>query len=75
MKHAFLVVINCLTIGVVGAERSAPSAIGEHGWSHVKVLADDSMEGRNTGSPGHKRAAEYVAGQFEKAGLIPAGVS
>jgi Zn-dependent M28 family amino/carboxypeptidase len=42
-------------------------------WSHVKVLADDSMEGRNTGSPGHKRAAEYVAAQFEKAGLEPAG--
>ena len=42
-------------------------------WSHVKVLADDSMEGRNTGSPGHKRAAEYVAAQFQKAGLEPAG--
>jgi Zn-dependent M28 family amino/carboxypeptidase len=42
-------------------------------WSHVKVLADDSMEGRNTGSAGHKRAAEYVAAQFQKAGLEPAG--
>src|SRR5207302_7074429 len=28
---------------------------------------------RNTGSPGHKRAAEYVAGVFQKAGLEPAG--
>src|SRR5438552_15397759 len=42
-------------------------------WSYVKVLGDDSMEGRNTGSAGHKRAAEYVAAQFEKAGLEPAG--
>src|SRR5437588_9247287 len=42
-------------------------------WSYVKVLADDSMEGRNTGSAGHKRAAEYAAAQFEKAGLEPAG--
>ena len=32
------------------------------------------MEGRDTGSPGHKRAAEYVAGAFQKAGLEPAGV-
>ena len=32
------------------------------------------MEGRDTGSPGHKRAAEYVAAQFQKAGLEPAGV-
>jgi Zn-dependent M28 family amino/carboxypeptidase len=33
------------------------------------------MEGRNTGSPGHKRAAEYVAAQFQKAGLEPGGVN
>src|SRR5581483_3612437 len=28
----------------------------------------------NTGSPAHKRAADYVASQFRKAGLEPAGV-
>jgi Zn-dependent M28 family amino/carboxypeptidase len=39
----------------------------------VEVLADDSMEGRNTGSPAHKRAADYVAAQFRRAGLEPAG--
>jgi Zn-dependent M28 family amino/carboxypeptidase len=33
------------------------------------------MEGRNTGSPAHKRAAEYVAAQFKAAGLEPAGTS
>jgi Peptidase family M28 len=43
-------------------------------WSHVEALANDGMEGRNTGSPAHKRAAEYVAGVFKKAGLDPAGV-
>jgi hypothetical protein len=42
-------------------------------WSHVEALANDGMAGRNTGSPEHKRAAEYVAAQFEKAGLEPAG--
>src|SRR6476660_3613634 len=42
-------------------------------WSHVEALADDALEGRNTGSPGHKKAAEYVASQFQKAGLEPAG--
>ena len=31
------------------------------------------MAGRNTGSPGHKRAAEFVASEFRKAGLEPAG--
>ncbi len=43
-------------------------------WSHVEALANDSMAGRNTGSPEHERAAEYVAAQFKKAGLEPAGI-
>jgi Zn-dependent M28 family amino/carboxypeptidase len=33
------------------------------------------MEGRNTGSAGHRRAADYVAGVFQKAGLEPAGTT
>jgi len=43
-------------------------------WAHVQALANDGMEGRNTGSPAHKRAAEYVAAQFKTSGLEPAGV-
>ena len=31
---------------------------GERWWSHIKVLADDNMEGRDTGSPGYNRAAD-----------------
>jgi len=41
--------------------------------AHVEALANDAMEGRNTGSAGHKRAADYVATQFRRAGLEPAG--
>jgi hypothetical protein len=48
---------------------------GVRWWSHIQVLADDKMEGRNTGSEGHRRAAQYVAGEFERAGLKPAGTS
>ena len=33
------------------------------------------MRGRNTGSPEHKKAAVYVAGEFERNGLKPAGSS
>jgi hypothetical protein len=46
---------------------------GGRWWSHVAFLADDALEGRDTGSPGHRKAAEYVAREFEKAGLRPAG--
>ncbi|MBI3667201.1 MAG: M20/M25/M40 family metallo-hydrolase [Acidobacteria bacterium] len=48
---------------------------GQRWWSHVLFLADDKLEGRNTGSEGHRKAAAYVAGEFERAGLKPAGTS
>ncbi len=38
------------------------------------MLADDKLEGRDTGSEGHRKAAEYVASEFAKAGLKPAGL-
>jgi hypothetical protein len=40
-------------------------------WSHVQFLADDKLEGRASGSPGHREAANYIAAQFDKAGLTP----
>jgi Tol biopolymer transport system component len=40
---------------------------------HVAELASDAMEGRLTGTPGGKRAADYVAAAFKAAGLQPAG--
>jgi hypothetical protein len=46
---------------------------GRRWWSHVVFLADDALQGRDTGSPGHRKAAEYVAREFQKAGLQPAG--
>jgi Zn-dependent M28 family amino/carboxypeptidase len=62
---------------VVGLAASGGGAAvlpdGNSWWAHVEALANDGMEGRNTGSAGHKRAAIYVAGVFEKAGLEPAG--
>jgi hypothetical protein len=48
---------------------------GDRWWSRIQVIADDKMEGRNTGSPGYLRAAQYVAGEFERAGLKPGGTS
>lgn len=41
-------------------------------WSFVEALANDGMEGRDTGSDAHRRAAEYVSSQFALAGLSPA---
>lgn len=41
--------------------------------SIVRTLAAPEMEGRATGSPGMERAARYIAAEFQRAGLLPAG--
>lgn len=48
---------------------SSPEA--ERWWNHVRVLADDSMEGRETGSEGYRKAANYVAEQLAAMGIKP----
>lgn len=48
---------------------------GQRWWQRVQYLADDKMEGRLTGSEGYRKAAEYVAGEFKKYGLAPAGTN
>ncbi len=52
---------------------SNADAQAEAWWGHVSALADDSMRGRETGSPEHRKAAAYVASMFERAGLRPGG--
>lgn len=39
----------------------------------VAFLADDKLEGRQTGTPGELKAAEYIKNRFEKLGLIAKG--
>jgi hypothetical protein len=38
---------------------------------HIDFLASDSLMGRNTPSPELDRAAQYIAGEFERYGLKP----
>ena len=51
------------------------AAEGNLWWAHMQFLADDKLEGRNTGTEGYRKAVAYVAGQFDKLGLKPAGTS
>jgi len=58
------------------SQQTAPSFFdGKTWWDYVKVLADDNMEGRETGSEGLKRAEAYVVDQLKLAGLEPAGTT
>ena len=49
----------------VAAQSAAPVFTPERFRAHVAFLADDLLEGRDTGSRGHEIAARYVASQFE----------
>jgi hypothetical protein len=39
--------------------------------NNLKILSDDSMQGRLPGTEGGMRAANYIASQFKKFGLMP----
>jgi Zn-dependent M28 family amino/carboxypeptidase len=63
-----------LLIAAVCAQQPTPAHFdGKSWWDYVKVLADDSMEGRETGSEGLRKAEAYVVEQLTKDGLQPAG--
>ncbi|MGH9704442.1 MAG: M28 family metallopeptidase [Candidatus Acidiferrales bacterium] len=68
-----------MILGLIAAIPAFPRATGENyfdgktWWGYVKVLADDNMEGRETGSAGLRRAQAYVVEQLKSAGLEPAG--
>jgi len=46
---------------------------GKSWWEHVRVLADDKLEGRETGSEGLRQAEAYAVAQLEKDAVRPAG--
>ena len=66
----YYVAASLLVVCSLGA---ATAFDGSRWWSHVQFLASDDLQGRDTGSPGHKKAVEYVTAQFERDGLKPAG--
>ncbi len=71
-KVALLLLLGC--VFCASAQNPSPAGFdGKTWWDHVKVLAADDMEGRETGSPGLARAAAYIVQQAQKDGLQPAG--
>ncbi len=66
-RRFFLVLVPALLLG------AAATTPGARWWGYVKNLADDKYEGRATASEGHRKAAEYIAGEFKRLGFKPAG--
>src|ERR1700739_3783906 len=67
------VVILSIVLALPAIAQTSNSFDGHTWWDHVKVLADDNMEGRDTGSPGLRKAEAYVVAQLKKSGAQPAG--
>jgi Zn-dependent M28 family amino/carboxypeptidase len=63
----------CVTVAAFAQQAAKNDFDGKTWWDYVKVLADDNMEGRETGSPGLKRAEAYVVEQLKADGVEPAG--
>jgi len=70
MKRLVAIVACSLAVAAFATEPTPETAAW---WAHVRVLAADNMEGRDTGSAGYVRAAKYVVSQFQMASLKPAG--
>ena len=52
---------------------AAPSEDARSWWSHIQVLAADSLRGRMTGTADYVTAARYVAERFREQGVKPGG--
>ena len=63
-----LVIASALAAGAALDDQTLAKE-GDRWWKHVEVIASDAMAGRDTASPGHKAAADYVAAEFKRAGL------
>jgi hypothetical protein len=75
------IVVSSLLIGGSSADaQTCPSAASltkglQLPVSAVRYLADNALEGRRAGTPGEQCAGDYIAAEFTRLGLRPAGDS
>jgi Zn-dependent M28 family amino/carboxypeptidase len=75
MRLLHLAAAASLVLATAAPAQPAPAAdfSADRFKAHVAFMADDLLEGRDTGSRGHEIAAAYVATQFMALGLKPGG--
>ena len=60
---------SCKSIKIISTEQVEVSEIKKD----VYFLADDKLEGREIGTPGELKAAEYIVSRFKEIGVAPGG--
>lgn len=68
MHHLLVLFLAGLFLAAPAGAQSA----ADRWMAHLEILADDSMEGRSTGTPGYEAAADYVIDVFRQLGVKPA---
>lgn len=62
-----------LLLTTLATAQQTPTPATANWWALTTALANDSMQGRDTGSEAYERAARLVADHFKADGLKPAG--
>ena len=73
MKKIICLLALLSTILSLPAQKKADRRVLSNLQSHISYLASDKLEGRRTGTPGEKLAADYIAALMKQAGLAPKG--
>jgi len=68
-----LLILALLATKTLGAQPTSPDITTADLEYRLKIIADDSMMGRESGSKGDFMAANYIASEFRRLGLTPAG--
>lgn len=72
MKKIVLILVVSFQLIAFTQSIDSPEITAAEIFEHIKYLASDELEGRFTGTEQCRIAAEYIAKEFEKAGLEPA---
>jgi Zn-dependent M28 family amino/carboxypeptidase len=73
MKIKAFALLLVLLFAISAVAQTTSHFDGQTWWDHIKVLANDKLEGRDTGSSGERAAQAYAVEQLKSAGAEPAG--
>jgi Peptidase family M28 len=72
---AALLMVLCFSPAAGGPQQKRAAFDGQAAYDYDKALASDAMQGRESGEPGERMAADYIVSKFKEWGLEPAGAN
>jgi hypothetical protein len=76
MKFIFVLLVTLVTLPAISQKKIKPEQFAktitpQDLRKHLYIIASKEMEGRETATPGQKRAAAYIENEFRRIGLQP----